>query len=126
MPPAALPPLSGPDRSDIFQPEAPDRPTADRKQSNPPAVSALWPRHPSRGFCAFVAVSYTHLDVYKRQLLAGGLAVVLILFAAAAIYFGMIVKDRSGSQLPEETEKPVMVEPVSYTHLDVYKRQGIS
>lgn len=38
------------------------------------------------------------------------LAVVLILFAAAAIYFGMIVKDRSGSQLPEETEKPVMVE----------------
>ncbi len=44
------------------------------------------------------------------MLLAGGLAVVLILFAAAAIYFGMIVKDRSGSQLPEETEKPVMVE----------------
>ena len=44
------------------------------------------------------------------MLLAGGLAVVLILFTAAAIYFGMIVKDRSGSQLPEETEKPVMVE----------------
>ena len=44
------------------------------------------------------------------MLLAGGLAVVLILFAAAAIYFGMIVKDRSGPQLPEETEKPVMVE----------------
>lgn len=44
------------------------------------------------------------------MLLAGGLAIVLILFAAAAIYFGMIVKDRSESQLPKETEKPVMAE----------------
>ncbi len=44
------------------------------------------------------------------MLLAGGLAIVLILFAAAAIYFGMIVKDRSESQLPKETEKPVLAE----------------
>ena len=60
-----------------------------------------------------ITVSYTHLDVYKRQLTGrlfpwarkGGLAI---------LDQGLI----SGSNFV------ISVLPVSYTHLDVYKRQG--
>ena len=64
-----------------------------------------------------VAVSYTHLDVYKRQLHAKD---------ALAAH----VRDELG--ISEHTEaKPLVAAaasaatfaPVSYTHLDVYKRQ---
>ena len=58
------------------------------------------------------AVSYTHLDVYKRQvqLLPSHDAVSLI------------------TVLPEQLQSPLLTaeweyRPVSYTHLDVYKRQ---
>ena len=86
-----------------------------------------------------LTVSYTHLDVYKRQpkytgalkyaaLPSGMLIVVLALF----IYFTL-----SNHQLENETEdlkqqttkiqeqiaNDPNLEPVSYTHLDVYKRQ---
>ena len=54
------------------------------------------------------AVSYTHLDVYKRQIL-GSL-------------------DRFMAYLIEETKGKfptwLAPTPVSYTHLDVYKRQA--
>ena len=52
-------------------------------------------------------VSYTHLDVYKRQL--------------QAVAFRHVALDR---------RNPALIvffkgnEPVSYTHLDVYKRQS--
>ena len=84
----------------------------------------------------FIAVSYTHLDVYKRQLLNVALYAVLrfkmlmsanpdaltpgpllvgvglasLLFAALMIYRRGDIKRLFAS--------------VSYTHLDVYKRQG--
>ena len=48
-------------------------------------------------------VSYTHLDVYKRQLFIIPVVLVLLLLA---------MRRRS-----------VTLQPVSYTHLDVYKRQ---
>ena len=51
---------------------------------------------------AIKAVSYTHLDVYKRQALA---------------YANPVI---SGKQLLQHD-----IVPVSYTHLDVYKRQMI-
>ena len=57
------------------------------------------------------AVSYTHLDVYKRQLLlSGGQSLFLFrlpLIAVAIAYYS-------------ETST---ISAVSYTHLDVYKRQ---
>ena len=53
-----------------------------------------------------MAVSYTHLDVYKRQ------------------YYTILASD-GGNTLcyPQHLSLPT-VAPVSYTHLDVYKRQG--
>ena len=58
-------------------------------------------------------VSYTHLDVYKRQYI---------------IYAKNWIVPRWGN-LPLEQVKTVEVErwlrAVSYTHLDVYKRQSL-
>ena len=60
------------------------------------------------------SVSYTHLDVYKRQALHRAL-------------HGLIIQDLKGvvlerEQLPDGDLLNLF--PVSYTHLDVYKRQG--
>ena len=59
-------------------------------------------KHPS------VPVSYTHLDVYKRQVHQGTIA-------TNNIYKGMIIREESVVYAEES---------VSYTQLDVYKRQG--
>ena len=59
--------------------------------------------------CCFIAVSYTHLDVYKRQ---------------------FFIKSKARSSLSSsQIEIPILppialVNAVSYTHLDVYKRQA--
>ena len=67
-------------------------------------------------------VSYTHLDVYKRQ--------PYNLLATGAIRMSI---ERNGDLNPLFAERPVMrhwdflehrIFPVSYTHLDVYKRQA--
>ena len=55
-----------------------------------------------------VPVSYTHLDVYKRQLLATVGVLLTALFTGTFIYFLFQWLDMG---------------TVSYTHLDVYKRQ---
>ena len=57
-------------------------------------------------------VSYTHLDVYKRQrFLRFMVGVVLVVV-------------RKGHKAPFEVVHQDVTEPVSYTHLDVYKRHG--
>ena len=56
------------------------------------------------------AVSYTHLDVYKRQIVAR-FEFTRTLFPAFQIDFIQAHRNRD------------TVFPVSYTHLDVYKRQ---
>ena len=56
-----------------------------------------------------VPVSYTHLDVYKRQGLAGALNG----------FPSKIISDMGN------TESLRCMIPVSYTHLDVYKRQQL-
>ena len=57
-------------------------------------------------------VSYTHLDVYKRQVYDGALPAIVLscvaLMLAAAILSTLLTR---------------ALVPVSYTHLDVYKRQ---
>ena len=55
------------------------------------------------------AVSYTHLDVYKRQLVASGLDSIVWLTGDIAN--------------PTHILLSMSGEAVSYTHLDVYKRQ---
>ena len=57
-----------------------------------------------------ISVSYTHLDVYKRQLrhLATGFYRIIHKISIQYTYIPMI-----------------KLHPVSYTHLDVYKRQVI-
>ena len=67
----------------------------------------------------FGSVSYTHLDVYKRQLLE-----CLVMNAdpehdADCYEFDL--------KTVEEYRKKMLSAPaVSYTHLDVYKRQGVT
>ena len=53
-------------------------------------------------------VSYTHLDVYKRQVYE--------------LVAGRMLETFSGACVKENT----FLTPVSYTHLDVYKRQGLN
>ena len=64
------------------------------------------------------AVSYTHLDVYKRQLHATvlGAASQQVTLSGSTIW-------AEDSQLPLKNVPVVEPHPVSYTHLDVYKRQ---
>ena len=84
-----------------------------------------------------IPVSYTHLDVYKRQgALAGvgvaggagqGAGVVPLLLGGRLIgcrrqhvLRGVIARQDAGHRRPGQG---VVDAPVSYTHLDVYKRQ---
>ena len=70
------------------------------------------------------AVSYTHLDVYKRQLLnSRGYPTYTMLKRLMA---GITTDtQKSAAVTPAaSTRKRVSTVTVSYTHLDVYKRQG--
>ena len=73
----------------------------------PPHGESLW------------SVSYTHLDVYKRQTYDSD----------GIVLSGMVINIDEWQifeQQLEWSEKKfqIAIEPVSYTHLDVYKRQG--
>ena len=67
---------------------------------------------------ALVAVSYTHLDVYKRQRFDGTEITALSPAALRRMRrrMAMVFQDPYSSLDPRYS-------PVSYTHLDVYKRQ---
>ena len=68
----------------------------------------------SNVFVTFHAVSYTHLDVYKRQMAdSKGTGTASVSVAGRMNAFEDFVRVQSDAA------------PVSYTHLDVYKRQGI-
>ena len=64
-------------------------------------------------------VSYTHLDVYKRQNMS------TILWFTALFYLAIRLKDwnRPKRNMPPPRFRRAVFLPVSYTHLDVYKRQ---
>ena len=77
----------------------------------------LVPQRPLR----IEAVSYTHLDVYKRQHHLTPLHVL-----NDAVEIGLSLADAANFSAHSQT--PVIIAqssstPVSYTHLDVYKRQ---
>ena len=68
-----------------------------------------------------VTVSYTHLDVYKRQVLVSASD------SSSNIATKEVLVEVVDDKAPEFTVVGVdkgYVVPVSYTHLDVYKRQG--
>ena len=75
-----------------------------------PALSVLY-------FC-IEPVSYTHLDVYKRQV--GGIAAISLLVGGIGIMNIMMV---SVTERTREIGIRKALGAVSYTHLDVYKRQ---
>ena len=68
-----------------------------------------------------MSVSYTHLDVYKRQSLSKGnkekVQLILAMSRNARLY---LLDEPIGGVDPAARDYI----PVSYTHLDVYKRQG--
>ena len=91
-----------------------------------------------------IPVSYTHLDVYKRQVRDGDIAHIVfgekdfdiaasfdIISAQSGQVFGDNAADLSRLNIGNHALKRRAVEiaacitviPVSYTHLDVYKRQ---
>ena len=85
--------------------------------------------HIPRGRICFSisAVSYTHLDVYKRQ--DHGLAIsgnTQILIAVGVVRkrleLAIGIGDKS-DLLVGRARRVISIVPVSYTHLDVYKRQ---
>ena len=65
------------------------------------------------------AVSYTHLDVYKRQI---ALLIISLLIIAGAAVMGFRFKQTVEVSQTGQPQAESSV-PVSYTHLDVYKRQ---
>ena len=72
------------------------------------------------------AVSYTHLDVYKRQTQLGGIGLIisgatLIVDNLKGFIEAIRTGDWSGVDMIEVVAGALMT--VSYTHLDVYKRQ---
>ena len=72
------------------------------------------------------AVSYTHLDVYKRQVLNRSIAEKGIYPAVDPLdSTSRILEPRVVGQDHYDTARRVqeILQPVSYTHLDVYKRQ---
>ena len=70
-----------------------------------------------------MAVSYTHLDVYKRQVLSPdsekGIA-----YTRKAGIMAVQEQKKTGMQMWQSSVWQKRPETVSYTHLDVYKRQG--
>ena len=67
------------------------------------------------------AVSYTHLDVYKRQV--GALA--RLMSQAMRRLAGCISKNGCTVIFINQLRQKIGVMSVSYTHLDVYKRQDV-
>ena len=67
-----------------------------------------------------ISVSYTHLDVYKRQVECIFIEYVL----NAQCGFLEILRQFNGSFHRQQVDIG-FITPVSYTHLDVYKRQAI-
>ena len=65
-------------------------------------------------------VSYTHLDVYKRQACDKLIPVTLELGGKSA---NIVFDDADLKQAIDGACKGILFNPVSYTHLDVYKRQ---
>ena len=67
-------------------------------------------------------VSYTHLDVYKRQVFE------ILLFAYSADFGPVEVIDLTQNETIPAQIIAALNDPcaVSYTHLDVYKRQNLS
>ena len=58
-------------------------------------------------------------DVYKRQLVTTAPGVIYKVYKTN----GEVINLTNPSNLPDPSEIEYMEEPVSYTHLDVYKRQ---
>ena len=68
------------------------------------------------------AVSYTHLDVYKRQVLQWEL-LEQVFVSGARQATGVRLPSINSKISPTLYSSGLAVSPVSYTHLDVYKRQ---
>ena len=68
------------------------------------------------------AVSYTHLDVYKRQALNPPARTTILIITLSPVKY--IDNYSVNNSLFSEHKAVHTTMPVSYTHLDVYKRQG--
>ena len=76
-------------------------------------------------------VSYTHLDVYKRQVLSDGKSQDNLPYAPSEVAKATVMEYEGKTYITYDNEDHVTdevtlspsSEPVSYTHLDVYKRQ---
>ena len=90
-----------------------------------PTLAAL------RAGSTLAPVSYTHLDVYKRQVVGGmDKLSVLTAFAdaiGAPSWFGKNYDALTDAlrDLADADGRTIEIISVSYTHLDVYKRQGL-
>ena len=95
----------------------PEKMTSALGFGNPGAI--LLPRGHARG--TFIPVSYTHLDVYKRQ--------ILLLLAVHAPRQQQVFAHQQTHAIRSRLHGRAHIlhrrAAVSYTHLDVYKRQAM-
>ena len=73
--------------------------------------------------CPNSPVSYTHLDVYKRQQFGPKVTPGKLRAAMKALGFADVFEVAIGADLCAKQEAEDFLKAVSYTHLDVYKRQ---
>ena len=96
--------------------------------TSPSAISAT-PPVCSSALASGSTVSYTHLDVYKRQA-QSYLRQTGTLVESPPLFIAHLVQQANGNPqaladlLADSAKERVVDKPVSYTHLDVYKRQG--
>ena len=83
----------------------------------------------------YIPVSYTHLDVYKRQVYENGVPQILLTEVGYVSLtdgtYHYYLKDHQGNNRVVVDEEGTVEEvndyyAVSYTHLDVYKRQELT
>ena len=80
--------------------------------------AAALPAQPVAAAVTFIPVSYTHLDVYKRQARYRRPATRLVMSRERGRCTPHLIQD-----MVAQVALGPKAEPVSYTHLDVYKRQ---
>ena len=83
----------------------------------------------------FITVSYTHLDVYKRQVEMDGDEMTRIIWTfikqklilpyinVPIQYYDLSIENRDATHDQVTIDSANAIKAVSYTHLDVYKRQ---
>ena len=91
--------------------------------STPFFVAVIWREPTCLNINSIIAVSYTHLDVYKRQVIGPTGTLTSLQPLTYCVVKCHIVQEVTLLMNSMDSTVRIRTESVSYTHLDVYKRQ---